>query len=153
MTQQLANNKEPRRKTITKKTHLEITVWGQRSTFYHSFKECFRKREIKNVTETKTHKKTPTKPMPTTHNKHILKNQNTTTFKKAPKPTKIQHSNLKVLLLELHYKILIHFKTSQNFFRWIVCWFVSVLQATHPSYIQGHYRRINRNRGHKVFHW
>lgn len=70
MTQQLANHKEPPRKTITKKTHLEITVQGQRSTFYQSFKECFRKREIKNAketnkTDTKNQTKNPNNPQQT----------------------------------------------------------------------------------------
>lgn len=83
MSQRFASNKEPPRKTITKKTHLEITVQGQMSTFYHSFKECFRQREIKNVKKINKQKKK--QPQAKNPNKHIKKTPTTT-----PKKPQIQ---------------------------------------------------------------
>lgn len=54
------------------------------STFYHSFKECFRQREIKNVKKINKQKKK--QPQAKNPNKHIKKTP-TTTPKKAPNPT------------------------------------------------------------------
>lgn len=68
---------EPPIETITKKTHLEVTVWGQ-NTFSHSFKECFRKRYIKEVKQTnKNPQKDPKQKTPTQQ-----------TQKKTPQPSK-----------------------------------------------------------------